>query len=51
MSDGSTGVVELLDNGAVVKSFYPIFDSKYNIRDISKDNIYRRLGPHRDWLG
>lgn len=44
---GLTGIVELLDNGTIIKSPFPGPEMEEHIRDIEKEyKIYRRLGPH-----
>ncbi|KAJ5945950.1 hypothetical protein N7454_002789 [Penicillium verhagenii] len=47
ISGGLTGIVELLDDGTVIKSPFPDADLENNILDIAKEaSIYHRLGPH-----
>lgn len=45
---GLTGIVELLDNGTVIKLPFPGPEMEDHIRDIAMEaSIYRRLGPHK----
>ncbi|KAJ5919312.1 kinase domain containing protein [Penicillium verhagenii] len=47
ISGGLTGIVELLDDGIVIKSPFPGAEMENNILDIAKEaSIYHRLGPH-----
>lgn len=49
---GLTGIVELLDNGTVIKSPFPDAEMEDHIRDIALEaSIYRRLGPHERLVG
>ncbi|KAJ5096856.1 kinase domain-containing protein [Penicillium angulare] len=48
ISGGVTGIVELLENGTVLKAPYPGLDMDLHIQDIAKEaDIYRRIGPHK----
>ncbi|KAL4881099.1 protein kinase [Aspergillus karnatakaensis] len=47
ISGGLTGIVELLDDGTVLKSPFPDAEMENHILDIAKEaSIYHRLGPH-----
>lgn len=47
ISGGLTGIVELLDDGTVLKSPFPGAEIEKNILDIAKEaQIYHRIGPH-----
>ncbi|KAJ5901456.1 hypothetical protein N7495_001984 [Penicillium taxi] len=47
ISGGITGIVELLDDGTVLKAPYPGREIENHIIDIAKEaDIYRRIGPH-----
>lgn len=47
ISGGLTGIVELLDDGTVLKSPFPGAELENNILDIAKEaQIYYRIGPH-----
>lgn len=49
---GLTGIVELLDNGTIVKSPFPGPEMEDHIRDIAMEaSIYRQLGPHERLVG
>lgn len=44
---GATGLVELLDDGTVIKSPYPDAEIENNVWDLALEaSIYRRLGKH-----
>ncbi|KAM5471475.1 hypothetical protein MferCBS49748_002022 [Microsporum ferrugineum] len=52
INGGVTGIVELLDDGTVIKSPFPGPIMEDNIRDIAKEaSIYQRLGPHERLVG
>ncbi|EER28940.1 kinase domain containing protein [Coccidioides posadasii C735 delta SOWgp] len=47
ISGGLTGIVELLDDGTVLKSPFPDAEMENHILDIAKEaSIYHRVGPH-----
>ncbi|RAL13195.1 kinase-like protein [Aspergillus homomorphus CBS 101889] len=47
LAGGTTGIVELLDDGTALKSVLPGENMESNIMNIAKEaSIYRRLGPH-----
>ncbi|KKK18994.1 kinase domain containing protein, partial [Aspergillus rambellii] len=47
ISGGLTGIVELLDDGTILKSPFPDAEVENHILDIAKEaSIYDRVGPH-----
>ncbi|KAL4805348.1 kinase-like domain-containing protein [Aspergillus unguis] len=47
ISGGLTGIVELLDDGTVLKSPFPDAELENHVLDIAKEaSIYHRIGPH-----
>ncbi|OQD65448.1 hypothetical protein PENPOL_c006G07162 [Penicillium polonicum] len=47
ISGGLTGIVELLDDGTVLKSPFPDAEMENHVLDIAKEaSIYHRVGPH-----
>jgi serine/threonine protein kinase len=49
---GLTGIVELLDNGTIIKSPFPGSEIEEHIRDIAIEaSVYRRLGRHKRLVG
>lgn len=49
---GLTGIIELLDDGTVVKSTFPDSEMEDHIRGIVMEaSIYHRLGPHDRLVG
>ncbi|KAL4940880.1 hypothetical protein BDV06DRAFT_195773 [Aspergillus oleicola] len=47
ISGGLTGIVELLDDGTVLKSPFPDAEMENHVLDIAKEaSIYYRVGPH-----
>ncbi|CEL09362.1 Putative Protein kinase [Aspergillus calidoustus] len=47
ISGGLTGIVQLLDDGTVLKSPFPDAEMENHILDIAKEaTIYYRIGPH-----